>query len=113
MQQQWVIPQGSLLNKQNYNMPKITVFTPSYNRAYILPKLYNSLVQQTSSDFEWVVVDDGSSDNTSELLSQWEKCASFPIKWQTQPNQGKHIAINTGVSMASGELFSLSTAMTI
>lgn len=86
-------------------MPKITVFTPSYNRAYILPKLYNSLVQQTSSDFEWVVVDDGSSDNTSELLSQWEKCASFPIKWQTQPNQGKHIAINTGVSMASGELF--------
>ena len=86
-------------------MPKITVFTPSYNRAYILPQLYNSLARQTSGDFEWVVVDDGSTDNTSELLSQWEKSASFTIKWQTQPNQGKHIAINTGVLMASGELF--------
>ena len=86
-------------------MPKITVFTPSYNRAYILPQLYNSLVGQTSGDFEWVVVDDGSTDNTSELLSQWEKSTSFTIKWQTQPNQGKHIAINTGVLMASGELF--------
>lgn len=86
-------------------MPKITVFTPTYNRAYILPQLYNSLARQTSDDFEWVVVDDGSSDNTSELLTIWEKSANIPIKWQTQPNQGKHIAINTGVSMASGELF--------
>jgi len=84
-------------------MPKITVFTPTYNRAYILPQLYNSLVWQTSGNFEWVVVDDGSSDDTSELLSRWEKTANFPIKWHTQPNQGKHIAINTGVSMASGE----------
>lgn len=84
-------------------MPKITVFTPTYNRAYILPQLYNSLARQTSDDFEWVVVDDGSSDNTSELLTIWEKSANIPIKWQTQPNQGKHIAINTGVSMASGE----------
>lgn len=86
-------------------MPKVTVFTPSYNRAYILSQLYNSLSIQTSNDFEWVVVDDGSSDNTSDLLSTWEKNAKFPIKWQTQPNQGKHIAINKGVSMASGELF--------
>lgn len=86
-------------------MPKITVFTPTYNRAYILPQLYNSLAWQTSGNFEWVVVDDGSSDDTSELLSRWEKNANFLIKWHTQSNQGKHIAINTGVSMASGELF--------
>lgn len=86
-------------------MPKITVFTPTYNRAYILPQLYNSLSCQTSNDFEWVIVDDGSSDNTSELLCDWERSAKFPIKWQTQSNQGKHIAINKGVSMASGELF--------
>lgn len=70
-----------------------------------MSQLYESLKRQTCSDFEWVVVDDGSSDNTEALLSQWEKEGSIAIVWRRQPNQGKHIAINSGVSVAQGELF--------
>ena len=54
-------------------MIKLTIFTPTYNRAYILPELYNSLKNQTCRMFEWLIVDDGSSDNTEELVSQWKK----------------------------------------
>ena len=49
----------------------ITVFTPTYNRAYILPKLYASLRTQTSDNFEWVIVDDGSTDETKRLVTGW------------------------------------------
>ena len=84
----------------------ITVFTPTFNRAYIIENLYKSLQAQTDKDFEWVVVDDGSSDNTKELF---EKFASndngFTITYQIQPNGGKHRAINRGVELAKGELF--------
>lgn len=83
----------------------ITVFTPTYNRAYILPQLYNSLVKQTVSDFEWVIVDDGSIDNTKEVVSAWINAEKITIRYFFQENQGKHIAINTGVKNASGELF--------
>ena len=50
----------------------ITIFTPTYNRAYRLPNLYKSLQEQTCKDFEWLVVDDGSTDNTSKLFEQWQ-----------------------------------------
>lgn len=83
----------------------ITIFTPSYNRAYILPMLYQSLVNQIDPNFEWVIVDDGSSDNTEELVSSWIEENKIHIYYKKQPNQGKHIAINTGVQMAKGELF--------
>lgn len=84
----------------------VTVFTPSYNRAYILPKLYESLCKQTSMDFEWVIVDDGSSDGTSELITNYElQITPFPIRYFRQENAGKHIAINRGVQEAKGELF--------
>ena len=86
-------------------MNLITVFTPTYNRAYILPQLYNSLLKQTDSRFEWVVVDDGSKDNTEELVNSWVKEDKIKIVFKKQENQGKHIAINTGISLASGELF--------
>lgn len=52
-------------------MKEITVFTPTYNRAYILKKLYDSLVSQTEKNFEWLIVDDGSTDNTRELIEKW------------------------------------------
>lgn len=83
----------------------ITVFTPTYNRAYILPKLYRSLKKQTCMDFEWLVVDDGSTDNTSELFEKWKDERSFPIRYIKQLNGGKHRAINHGVKEAKGELF--------
>lgn len=86
-------------------MKLLTIFTPAYNRDYILPNLYNSLLAQTDSCFEWVIVDDGSSDNTEELVSSWIKENKIHIIYKKQSNQGKHIAINTGLTLAKGELF--------
>lgn len=84
----------------------ITIFTPTYNRAYRLPDLYQSLQRQTDNSFEWLVVDDGSTDNTSELFEQWQvEEHSFQIRYFKQPNGGKHRAINRGVKEAKGEYF--------
>ena len=84
---------------------KITVFTPTYNRAYIIENLYRSLQRQSFRDFEWVIVDDGSSDNTEELVNGWKNENDFPIIYFKQPNGGKCSAINTGLDLAKGELF--------
>lgn len=84
----------------------ITIFTPSYNRAYLLPKLFESLQNQTCSDFEWVIVDDGSKDNTTEVVNGFKEARpQFNITFHKQDNQGKHIAINKGVNIANGDLF--------
>lgn len=84
----------------------ITVFTPTFNRAYIIENLYKSLLAQTDKNFEWVVVDDGSSDNTSELFEKFlANDNGFNIEYKIQQNGGKHRAINHGVSLAKGELF--------
>lgn len=85
---------------------EITVFTPTYNRAdYILP-LYESLTKQTYKDFEWVVVDDGSTDSTELLFSDiLSRNNAFPIKYVKTENGGKHRAINKGIKLAQGRLF--------
>ncbi|EEC97032.1 glycosyltransferase, group 2 family protein [Parabacteroides johnsonii DSM 18315] len=83
----------------------VTIFTPTYNRAYILPDLYKSLCKQTCKDFEWLVVDDGSTDDTKSLFSKWENESDFPIHYVFVPNGGKHRAINYGAKIAEGELF--------
>lgn len=82
-----------------------TVFTPSYNRANLLGKLYVSLCQQNFDSFEWIIVDDGSTDNTSELIESFIAENKIDIKYYRQQNQGKHVAINTGVSLARGKWF--------
>lgn len=85
---------------------KITVFTPTYNRAYIIETLYRSLQRQSYTDFEWLVVDDGSSDDTEELFAGWSKEENpFPIRYYKQENGGKCRAINRGLELAQGELF--------
>ena len=83
----------------------ITVFTPMYNRAHTIFRLYESLEKQTCKSFEWVIVDDGSTDNTTEILQEISSKASFPVKTERQANAGKHAAINRGVEIASGNLF--------
>lgn len=82
-----------------------TVFTPTFNRAHTLQRVYGSLVAQTFCDFEWLIVDDGSSDGTGALVAGWMDEARFPIRYQWQPNQGKHVAFNRGVQLAEGEMF--------
>lgn len=85
---------------------KITVFTPTYNRAYIIGNLYSSLQRQTNTNFEWLVVDDGSADNTGELFAAWQQENNpFPIRYVKQENGGKCRAINHGLQLAEGELF--------
>lgn len=83
----------------------ITVFTPTYNRGYIIRKLYESLESQTLKDFEWLIVDDGSSDNTTEIIEEFINSSSFPIRYYKKNNGGKHRAINYAVPLAQGELF--------
>lgn len=86
-------------------MKRLTIFTPSYNRAYILPKLYESLCVQTCQDFEWLIVDDGSIDNTRDLVEQWMKDDKMDIRYFFQENAGKMMAHNKAVSESQGELF--------
>ena len=85
---------------------KVTVFTPTYNRMHTIGRLYKSLRAQTCRDFEWLVVDDGSTDGTGDLFRQWKQEKTlFPIVYISTPNGGKHRAVNTGVKAARGELF--------
>ncbi len=85
---------------------KITVFTPTYNRGYIIESLYKSLQRQSFNDFEWLVVDDGSRDNTEELFEKWAKeNNNFQIRYYKKENGGKHRAINYALDKAKGELF--------
>lgn len=83
----------------------LTIFTPTFNRAYRLPDLYESLCRQSCKEFEWIVVDDGSTDDTERLFKEWLSESSFTIKYIKQPNGGKHRAINRGVKEAKGEFF--------
>lgn len=89
----------------NYNH-RITVFTPTYNRAHTLERLYKSLQAQTFTDFEWLVIDDGSTDGTKDHFEKWlEEKNIFPIRYYLKENGGKHTAINEGLDKAQGELF--------
>lgn len=77
----------------------ITVFTPTFNRSYCLGNCYNSLCRQTKKCFCWLIIDDGSTDNTKELIAVWIKEDIIPIKYVYQENQGMHGAHNTAYSL--------------
>lgn len=83
----------------------ITVFTPTYNRSSYLKRLYESLLSQSLKDFEWLIVDDGSKDDTKAVVAQFQAEQKINLRYVYQPNAGKHIAINTGVEHADGILF--------
>ena len=84
----------------------ITVFTPTYNRFHTLTRLYQSLRNQDCFDFEWIVINDGSTDETDVLFKQWkQENQSFPIRYYIVPNGGKQRAINRALQLAKGEYF--------
>lgn len=82
-----------------------TVFTPTYNRGYKIADLYRSLCNQTCTDFEWLIVDDGSTDNTQELVEQFKREGILDIRYYLKENGGKHTAINMASDLAYGEWF--------
>lgn len=82
----------------------ITIFTPAYNRAHTIGRTYESLCRQTCKDFEWLVIDDGSTDNTRELIEGWIKENRIPIRYIYQENQGMHGAHNTAYKNIYTEL---------
>lgn len=89
-------------------MPLISILTPTYNRGKLLLPLYESLKNLTFEDFEWLIVDDGSEDDTEQYALSWIahniQNAEFPIRYIKKSNGGKHTAINRGVREANGEL---------
>lgn len=89
---------------EKYTFP-VTVFTPTYNRASLLGRLYESLKEQSCKSFEWIIYDDGSMDNTRSIVELFIREEKVNIKYVYQSNKGKHIAINRGVEIARGELF--------
>jgi glycosyltransferase involved in cell wall biosynthesis len=82
-----------------------TIFTPTYNRAHTLHRVYDSVRSQTFHDFEWLICDDGSTDETPRLVERWMREAPFAIRYVRQEHHGKHVAFNRGVREARGALF--------
>lgn len=88
-----------------FTRPMVTLFVPTYNRLATLPRLLDSVASQTFRDFELLIVDDGSTDDSYKFLLQYQKHASFPMRIYYQENQGRHIAFNTAFDLAKGILF--------
>lgn len=85
-------------------MKTLTVFTPTFNRAHLLPRLYKSLCKQTSDDFLWLIIDDGSSDGTKELVSQWQAENKIQIDYHYKENGGMHTGHNVAYKRIKTEL---------
>lgn len=93
---------GNMKNKPDI---KLTIFTPTYNRAHTLPRTYESLCEQDCKDFIWLVVDDGSTDGTRELVEQWQRQENgFEIRYLYKENGGMHTAHNTAYENIDTEL---------
>ena len=88
-------------------MTQFTVFTPTYNRPELTGRVYQSLLAQTYTDFEWLIVEDGSTDDCSAQVREWQRSAPFPIRYEVQRHQGKHHAHNKAIALACGELFAV------
>lgn len=83
----------------------LTIFTPTYNRTDKLPRLYDSLCRQSCYDFEWLIIDDGSADNTAEVAAAFAEEKRFPVRYIQKENGGKHTAYNLALEHARGEWF--------
>lgn len=85
-------------------MKTLTIFTPTYNRAHTIVRTYQSLCNQSCNDFEWLIVDDGSTDNTAELVQKWIKEADFKIRYIYKENGGLYTGYNTAYKNIETEL---------
>jgi glycosyltransferase involved in cell wall biosynthesis len=85
----------------------ITIFTPTYNRAHLLERLYKNLCEQEYQNFEWLIIDDGSTDNTKEIIENYKKEGKLNIQYFYKENGGKHTAINFGLEKAQSDIFFL------
>lgn len=85
-------------------MKQLTVFTPTFNRAYCLHNCYESLKKQTNKDFIWLIIDDGSTDHTKELVNSWIEENIIQINYYWQNNQGMHGAHNTAYELIETEI---------
>lgn len=85
-------------------MKTVTIITPTYNRAELLINLYQSLEQQSNKEFEWLIVDDGSTERTKEVVEEIVSKASFRIDYIWKENGGKHTALNVGIKAIHTEL---------
>lgn len=83
---------------------KITILTPTYNRRSLLEKLYRSLTKQSNKSFEWLIVDDGSTDYTEESVKEWQQKGAIKLRYIYKANGGKHTALNVGVNLINTEL---------
>jgi glycosyltransferase involved in cell wall biosynthesis len=93
----------TIVNREPKSKFTFTVFTATFNRAHTLNRVFESLMRQTFRDFEWVIGDDGSTDNTEALIRKWQLDAWFPIHYFKQEHAGKHFVYNRGINEASGE----------
>ena len=73
---------------------RVSIFTPTYNRAHLLLNLYKSLLKQTNKNFIWIIVDDGSTDNTEEVVKRWKEEKKIDIEYYKKKNGGKNTAID-------------------
>jgi glycosyltransferase involved in cell wall biosynthesis len=84
-------------------MSYITICTPTFNRAHTLNRVFESLCRQKFADFEWLIIDDGSIDNTKEVVAQFQQKASFKIRYYYKENGGRHTALNYSYDLINSE----------
>ena len=91
---------------ESQNKYKFSVFTCTYNRANLLPRVYESLRAQSFRDFEWILIDNGSTDNTQDVIAPWLAAAEFPIRHiKHDTNRGLQARYNEGIDIAQGEFW--------
>jgi glycosyltransferase involved in cell wall biosynthesis len=95
----------TITENSSLRRPMITIFTPTFNRAHTLHELYLSLLEQTDKDFEWLIIDDGSSDQSKSMVEGWQQEGKISIRYIYQENGGKHIAYNHALEVADSVLF--------
>ena len=85
--------------------PEVSVFTSTFNRAHTISRVWDSLCRQSFRNFEWVIIDDGSTDRTQDMVQEFCRKSDFPIRYYWQTNRGKHTAYNLFARHARADLF--------